>query len=411
MESVMPEYTYTARDKLGTALSGQRNASNPEDLANQLINDGLLPIEILIANVNPVRKKQEKTQWFAAKVSSDDLHMFCRQMYSLLHAGIPLATSVIRLAETAQDKKLAHALNQIFQTLNKGSSLQVALGQFPNIFSDFFINLVVVGESTGNLDRIFLHLAEYLELEVDISKKIKTALRYPIMVLSAIFIALIIINVFVIPSFAQLYSSFHGKLPLATRILMATSNFIIHYWYVLIGVGTVMILSIRAYVKSEKGALVWGRLQLKIPVIGWLIHRILLARFARLLALVLRAGITATEGIQMVGASTGNVYVAQKIKNVTDLIVRGNTISAAIAKTELFPPLIIQMIILGEESGTIDHLLEEVAEYYQREINYDIVRLSDSIEPMMLVIIAVMVLILALGVFLPLWSMAGLVKH
>ena len=406
----MPEYTYTARDQLGKALTGQRNAASPEELANQLMSDGLLPIEISISNTN-LAKKSQKTKWFAAKVSQDELHLFCRQMYSLLHAGIPLATAVMRLAETAQDKKLAHTLNQILQTLNKGSALHVALAQFPNIFSDFFTNLVVVGESTGNLDKVFLHLAEYLELEVDIAKKIKTALRYPIMVLSAIFIALIVINVFVIPSFAKLYSSFHGELPLPTRILMATSNFIINYWYVLMSIIIIMMLSIRAYVKSEKGSLVWGRLQLKIPVIGWLIHRILLARFAHLLALVLRAGITATDGIQMVGASTGNVYVAQKIKNVTDLIVRGNTISAAISKTQLFPPLVLQMIILGEESGTIDHLLDEVAEYYQREINYDIVRLSDAIEPIMLLIIAAMVLILALGVFLPLWSMATLIQH
>ena len=202
----------------------------------------------------------------------------------------------------------------------------------------------------------------------------------------------------------------HGILPLPTRILLVTSNFIINYWYLLIGMIILTIIGLRTYIHSPEGAIVWGRLELKIPVIGWLIQRMLLTRFARLLSLVLRAGITAVDGIQMVGASTNNAYMAQKIKGVTDLIARGNTISSAIDKTQLFPPLVIQMIILGEESGTIDHLLDEVADYYQREINYDIVRLSDAIEPILLVIIGGMVLILALGVFLPMWNLASLVK-
>lgn len=203
----------------------------------------------------------------------------------------------------------------------------------------------------------------------------------------------------------------HGILPLPTRILLATSNFIIHYWYLLLGIILLIVLVIRAYIHSPTGSIQWGKLQLKIPIIGWLIHRILLTRFARLLSLVLRAGITAVEGIQMVGASTNNVYMSQQIKGVTDLIAKGNTISAAIDKTHLFPPLIIQMIVLGEESGTIDHLLDEVAEYYQREVDYDIARLSDAIEPILLVIIGGMVLVLALGVFLPTWNLASLVKQ
>ncbi|KTD50713.1 type II secretion system F family protein [Legionella quateirensis] len=406
----MPQYTYTARDQNGKALSGQRNAANPEELANQLIADNLIPIDISISTATSSTPAKQKVKWFESKVPQSELHMFCRQMYSLLHAGIPLATSVERLSETTHNTTLSEALIQILHTLNKGTSLHVAMAQYPNIFTDFFLNLIIVGENTGNLDKIFLHLADYLELEVDITKKVKTALRYPTMVIVAIVVALIIINVFVIPSFAKLYASFQSQLPLPTRILMASSNFILSYWYLMIGFAVLTILGIRAYVKTDSGAMFWGRLQLKIPIIGWLIHRILLARFARLLALVLRAGIPAVEGIQMVGASTGNLYVANKIKSVTDLIVRGNTISAAITQTELFPPLIIQMISLGEESGTIDELLDEVAEYYQREINYDIVRLSDAIEPILLVVMAGMVLILALGVLLPMWSMASLIQ-
>ena len=247
---------------------------------------------------------------------------------------------------------------------------------------------------------------------MDITKKVKAALRYPIMVLSAIIIAMIIINIFVIPAFAKLYANFHGTLPLPTRILLATSDFMISYWYAIVGVILIASIMLRSYIKSPAGAVQWGGLQLKIPVVGWLVHRILLSRFARLFSLVLRAGIPAVDGIQMVGSSTGNAHVAKKIATITELVERGNTISAAIDKTALFPPLVIQMIVLGEESGSIDRLLDEVADYYQREINYDIERLSDAIEPILLVIIGGMVLVLALGVFLPMWNLASLIqKH
>lgn len=406
----MPEFYYNARDAEGKEIKGRRIALSEEDLANQLTEQGLLPLDIIAAEVNKARVSSPKTSWFAQKVTHDELHMFCRQMYALLHAGIPEATAVARLAETTHNKKLALALEQIVISLNKGSSLHVAMAQFPNIFSGFFLNLITVGEDTGNLDNIFLHLAEYLELEVDITKKIKTALRYPIFVIVAIIIALLIINVFVIPSFAKLYDNMHGTLPLPTLILLTVSNFIITYGFLLIGMILFAILAIRNYISSPEGALKWGKIELKIPIIGWLIQRMLLTRFARLLALVLRAGITAVDGIQMVGASTNNAFMAQKIKSVTEYIARGNTISSAIDKTELFPPLVIQMIALGEESGTIDKLLDEVADYYQREIDYDIVRLSDAIEPILLAIIGGMVLILALGVFLPIWNLASLMK-
>lgn len=405
----MPEFYYTARDQQGVATKGQRSALSAEDLAGQLIAEGLLPLDISVASVKVSGAPVKKRSWFAEKVSNEELHMLCRQMYSLLHAGIPIAIAVTRLAETVRNKTLSEALLQIVVSLNKGNSLHVALGQFPGIFSDFFINLIIVGENTGNLDNIFLHLSDYLEMEIDITKKIKAALRYPIMVISAIVVALLVINVFVLPAFERLFSSLHGVLPLPTRILFAVSNFIIHYWYVMLGAVMALGFSLRTLLRTPSGAVAWGKFQLKIPVIGWLIHRILLARFAHLMALVLRAGITAVDGIQMVGSSTGNVYMAQKIKSVTDWVSRGNTISSAIDKTALFPPLVTQMIVIGEESGAIDDLLNEVGEYYQREIDYDIVRLSDAIEPILLVVIGGMVLVLALGIFLPMWNLANLV--
>lgn len=333
--------------------------------------------------------------------------MLCRQMHTVLKAGIPIGSAVARLAETTRDKTLKEALKQIMVSLNQGKSLYVSLSRFPDIFNDFFINLVKLGETSGKLDTVFFHLAQSIELEVDTKKKIKTALRYPVLVLASTLIALLVINAFVIPAFAELFESFQGTLPLMTRILMTSSYVIINYWYIVAIIAFLLFVAIRMYLKTPAGQLLWGRWQLKIPIVGWLLHRIILARFARLYALVLRSGLTAMEGIELVGNSTGNAFMAKKIKRVSSLVARGNTIANSIAQTELFPPLVIQMITLGEDTGNIEELLDEVAEFYQREITYDLVRLSDVIEPIMLLVMAAMVLILALGVFLPMWDMAS----
>lgn len=409
----MPLFNYTAIDPTGKSQTGQRTAHSEEDVAAQLQREGVTPLDITPASKTeqPASTGYTLPDIFKEKVSTDALHMFCRQMYAVLKAGIPISTAVGRLAETTRNKSLKEALHHIVGNLNQGRSLYISMSQCPDIFSSFFVNLVKVGESTGQLDEVFLHLSSYLELETDTTKKLKTALRYPIFVIVALLIALLVINAFVIPAFASIFATFKAQLPLPTRILLATSNFLISYWYLILGVIVGAIVAFKLYIKTPQGELKWASIQLKIPVIGWLIHRILLARFARLYALVLRAGLTAVDGVELVGASTGNAYVAKKIKSVANLVSRGNSISSAIAKTGLFPPLVVQMITLGEETGSIDQLLDNVADFYQREIEYDLVRLSDAIEPIILVLMAGMVLILALGVFLPMWELASVAIH
>ena len=409
----MPEFHYIARDKQGQKMVGKRIAESAEELAETLQTESLIPVEI-----SPVQFAVKKTksvnitlpQFFQPKVPEKELQMFCRQMYTLLKAGIPIITTVTRLTETARNKQLVDALKEVLVSLNQGRSLSVGLSKCPQVFSNFFINLVKVGENSGQLDQIFLYLAEYVELEVDTKKKIKSAFRYPKMVSIALLIALLIINTFVIPAFSALFKSFQGNLPIPTLILMATSNFILSYWYILIGSVVGGIAAFRYYVKTQTGMLKWAKFKLNIPIMGWIVQRITLTRFAKLFAMVLRAGLTAVEGIELVGASTNDAYFAQRIKMTSELIARGNTIASAITQTQLFPPLMVQMIALGEESGNIDTLLDEVAEFYQREIAYDLAHLSETIEPILLVVVGGIVLMLALGVFLPMWNMASQFK-
>jgi MSHA biogenesis protein MshG len=409
----MPEFRFIARDQGGKKISGVRDAQSIEELAEQLQAESFIPLEI---QRNQIVKEKSKApaltlpSFFQPKVPAKELQMFCRQMYTLLKAGIPIIMTVTRLVETTRNKQLVQALNEVLVTLNQGRSLSVGLSKCPAIFSNFFVNLIKVGENSGQLDKIFLYLAEYVELEVETKKKIKTAFRYPKMVIFAILIALLVINTFVIPAFTQLFQSFQGTLPLPTRILMGVSAFILGDWYLLLGGIFIVVTGFRYWKKTPSGMYQWAQFKLKIPIMGWIVHRITLTRFAKLFAMVLRSGLTAVEGIDLVGNSTNDAYFAQRIKITSELIARGNTIAGAMTQTQLFPPLMIQMIALGEESGNIDGLLEEVADFYQRELVYDLAHLSEAIEPILLLIVGSIVLVLALGVFLPLWNMASQFK-
>lgn len=404
----MPDFQFTARDADGRQITDRRNALSAEDLAAQLMKESLTPIDISKATKQVARgKPANQTKWFQKKVSKEELQMLCRQMYTVLKAGIPIGIAVTRLAETSRNKTLSDALRQVILALNQGKSLYSSLAQFPNIFSDFFVNLVKVGENSGKLEAVFLHLADYLELESDTKKKLKTALRYPIMVIAANVIAIVVINLLVIPAFSQLFKSFGQQLPLPTKILMTTSDLMVNYWWILLIIVVLLIVGIRYYLKTPGGAMSWAKWQLKIPVIGWIIYRINLGRFTSLYSLVLQAGLPAVEGLDLVAGSTGNIFIAQKIKSVSFYVARGTTIANAVAQAKMFPPLIVQMITLGEETGNLDKMLQEVADFYKREVDYDLVRLSDAIEPILLIIMGAMVLILALGVFMPMWKIAS----
>jgi MSHA biogenesis protein MshG len=409
----MQEFHFVALDKRGIKIVGKREAQSAEELAEQLQSESCIPLEIAV--IKAEEKKIPKynfslSAFFKPAIPPNELLMFCRQMHTLLKAGIPIITTVTRLAETTKNPQLAVALYDVLLTLNKGRDLSVGMSKCPKVFSSFYVNLVKVGESSGQLDQVFLYLSEYVELEIETRNRIKTTFRYPKMVLIAILIALLIINTFVIPAFSQLFQSFQGKLPIPTLILMATSSFIIHYWYILIGGVPIIIGLFRYWTRTPYGEVKWAQLKYKIPIMGWILYRITLTRFAKLLAMVLRAGLTAVEGVELVGASTDDAYFSQRIKLTSELIGRGNTIAGAISKTQLFPPLMVQMIALGEESGNIDTLLDEVAEFYQRELIYDLAHLSEAIEPILLIVVGAIVLMLALGVFLPMWNMASQFK-
>ncbi|MDH5396409.1 MAG: type II secretion system F family protein, partial [Gammaproteobacteria bacterium] len=265
-------------------------------------------------------------------------------------------------------------------------------------------------ENTGNLDEVFLQISTYLERERNTRNQIKAALRYPAFVITAITIAMIIINMFVIPTFAKVFAGFKAELPLPTRILLGISDFTVNYWYFILAVLLMSLYALRRYIKTEKGHWQWDRFITRIPIIGSIVLRATLARFARSFSMSLRAGVPLVTGLALVSRAVDNVFIGGHIADMRNGVERGDSLTRTAASTNMFTPLIIQMLTVGEETGNVDDMLEEVADFYDREVDYDVKNLTSAIEPILIVFIGAMVLVLALGVFLPMWDLASVAK-
>ena len=402
----MPLFQYKGRNPRGEAVSGHIEATTPDAVAHQLFNTGIIPIDIIEAKAGQDVLGVLRRRLTQGKVQLDELVLFCRQMYTLQKAGVPILQALRGLRDSTQNPALAKVIASIGESLDAGLDLNSALKRHSNVFSSLFVSLIQVGETTGNLEEAFLQLGKYMELERDTRDRIKAAVRYPVIVLIAITIAMFIINLFVIPAFAKIYASFHTELPWATQVLIATSSFTVAYWYVILIAMALLTLGLRVYVGTPDGRYRWHKYKIKLPIIGGIIYRSMLERFARALAITMKTGVPLVQGLTVVSRAVDNDYISQRVIQMRDGIERGETITRTAAATGMFPALVIQMIAVGEDTGAVDELMNEVADYYQREVDYDLKNLSASIEPIMIVAIGILVLILALGVFLPMWDLA-----
>ncbi|NVJ51315.1 MAG: type II secretion system F family protein [Gammaproteobacteria bacterium] len=405
----MAIYTYRARRDNGEAVDGSLEANTKEALADRLRNQGLIPISITEEKVaTPSLLSQISKVLPARKVSNNDLVMFSRQMYSLTKAGVPLNRSITGLIETAHSVPLKEALRDILDGLSAGNDLASCFSRHPKVFNAFYISLIHVGENSGNLEEAFLRLSHYLELEEENRNRIKSALRYPTIVLGILVAAFFAINWFVIPKIASFFSKMTAsELPLFTRMLIGTSDFFVQYWWLIILLVVFAILGFNQYINTDSGRLKWDRHKLKMPVIGSIVYRSLLARFSRAQAMMSRAGVSVTHALSVVALVVDNKYVGGHIQDMRNAVERGESLTAAANRTKMFSSLVMQMLQVGEDTGQVDTMLEEAADFYEREVDYDVKKLGDYIEPIMIIIVGAMVLLLALGLFLPMWDLAA----
>jgi len=400
----MPFFAYKGRDNKGALVQGVLESPDSNSLASQLFSLNITPIDIQL-QANSTGSNNGSIKLFEEKIETIDVMLFSRQMYTLLKAGIPIMNALNGLQASTTNKAFATVVGDIRESLGSGRELSASLAQHPTVFSSFYINMVRVGETTGMLDGVFLRLFEHLEFERFMRDQIKSALRYPTFVIIAMGIAIVVVNLFVIPAFAKVFQGFGAELPLMTRILLGFSNFMVAAWpYLIVGiVGAIFLF--RSYIATAIGKYNWDSFKLKTPIAGKIIHKATMARFARSFALASKSGVPITNGLKLVAQTADNDYVARKIDQMREGVERGESILRTATNSGVFNPIVLQMIAVGEESGALDDLMQEVADMYQRDVEYEIKTLGAQIEPILIIFLGVMVLILALGIFLPIWDL------
>jgi len=404
-------FGYTARTGEGLYLEDRLEASSAEAVATQLALQGVSPITIFPVKAQIDWIAELRARFVEERVPLEELIGFCRQMYALARAGIPILRAMSGLAENARNRTLGRALEDIGESLKNGRELSVSFQQHPRIFPLLFSSVIQVGESTGRLDASFEQLIKYLELERETRRRISTATRYPMLVVSAVVAALIVINIFVVPVFSQTLSSFGVALPWPTRLMIATSDGFVRFWPWMLAalVGTVALW--RHWLSTAEGLLAWDQWKMRIPVFGPIIRRATVARYARAFAMTFSAGLPILRALDVASRSADNAWISARVKAMGQQIERGDTLTRASASAGLFEPLFLQMIAVGEETGALADMHVDIAVTYESEVDYDLRRMSELLEPILIVGVGGVVLLLALAVYLPLWSLSSGIRN
>jgi len=402
----MPNFKYKARDKFSKAVTGTTSASSEADAAKKLQEMGYVPISIEEERELPGKKLLSVFK----RVSLEELNAFTRQLYSMQKAGLPLLSGLESVALQTKNQYFKVVIEEIAADIRRGLSLSASLKNKPQVFDSVYISMIRAAEAGGSLVEILRRLTDLLEQEIDTRARIKAATRYPILAFFVLCIGFLIVVAFVIPRFSTIYGQFNTALPLPTRILISLSAALHKFWYLFIlGIGAVG-YGFHYFVNSAFGRPVWDNLQLKAPVVGPLIQMLVMSRFSRITALLMKSGVPILEVLDLVSQSSGNVIIARAVMNIKESVNQGRGMSEPMKVSNLFPPVVVQMVAVGEQTGRVDELLISVADYYDRESGYMIKNLSTYIEPILIFVLAVMVLVMALAIFLPMWNLIKLFK-
>ncbi len=399
----MAQWHYTGRSA-GAAVSGQLEGASAGAVAELLLARGVVPLNITASRA-AAAGTDVLAAWRASKVSSTERLLFARQLHTLLRAGVPILAALRGLQDSCENPQMRQTLQDVRHSLESGQELSLALAQHPKVFDGFYIAMVKVGEMTGRLDEVFKRLFEHMEFEIFMRQQVKSALRYPAFVVVAMVAAIAVINLMVVPAFAEVFKSLGSELPWATRLLIGSSEITLKYGW-LMGLSLIGgALALRRWVATKPGRLAWDHFWLRIPLAGKIVQKATLARFARSFALALRSGVPVERALAVVAQTADNQFIASRIEQLRLQVERGDTILRSAAASGIFTPVVLQMIAVGEETGAVDELMDEVASLYGNDVQYELKTLSQQIEPILVVFLGIVVLILALGVFLPMWDL------
>lgn len=397
----MPNYNYIAVNGRGDEVKGTIEVDGLDRVHGELKKKGLTPIEVSEANF----LNQELNLNIGRKPSTRDLSIFCRQFASMVRAGVPIMDTIRMLADQTENKKLKEASHQIRADLEKGESLSSAMAMHPKVYPELMINMVTAGEASGNLEMAMERVAEQFEKSSYITGLVKKAMVYPIMVLVIAIVVIIVMLVVVIPSYMTMFADLGAELPGITKAVIAASDFLMAYWYIVLAIGAAIWFALKTYLATESGKYLFANLQFRIPALKDFLIKLETSRMARTLSSLIAAGVPLVESVDIVAKSMNNVLIRDVMIDAKEQILIGAPLSAPLEESQMFPPMVHNMLRIGEESGTSEEMMRKLADYYDEEVEAAIGALLAAMEPMIIVVLAAIVGVLVASVMAPMLTM------
>lgn len=407
----MEVYEYKGRNKRGDVMQGTVEAPNAEGVVNWMTSTGIAPIHVQLKE-DPLK---DQPGWIRAlqgakKLNDTDLLMLTRQMATLMRAGVPMIQAVNGLKTSSRNPSMTKLLRSLHSSLDKGSELSAAMSRHPDFFDEYYINMIRVGESSGKLDEVFSRLFTQLDFDRRMRQKIKSVLRYPSFVMSAIMAAMFIMTMYVIPSFTNVYKGMNIELPGMTVFLISISTFAAKNWMLILTAMAVGVLGVRYYLSTPEGRYKWDKYKLHIPVIGVILTKATTARFCRSFETAMKSGVPIVTAFTLVSRVVDNAFYQERVLLMREGVSHGDSLLRSFLSAGIFTPMELQMISVGEETGDVEGMVQQLATLYQEEVEYEAVQLTETLEPVLLLFMAALVLVLLLGIFMPMWSMTQLIR-
>lgn len=399
----MAEYNYTALDANGQSLSGVMEADSEEVCRKIIAQRGLYCL-----NVSPVSAASRSINIGSAKIKLKELAVFCRQFSAMLVSGIGIIKSLDVLHSQTENPRFKVIIKRVYESVQRGQSLSSSLNAQEGAFPDLMISMVEAGEASGSLDTVMEKISDHFEKSIKTQNKVRNAMMYPIILSVLTVVVVIILMIFVVPVFIDMFSSSGAELPLPTRVLVAISNALTGYWYVFLGVGILIFIIFMSYIRNPEGRYNWDKLKTTAPKIGSLNVIVLSARFARTLATMMQSGIPLLKSLEITSNVLSNAYFERNVIDMVEDIRKGIAFSTAIKKIDIFPPMLVSMISIGEESGTLDEVLTKTANFYDEESDAAIAKMVGLLEPLMIVIMALIIGFIVVSIILPMYGMMEL---
>jgi type IV pilus assembly protein PilC len=403
---VSQSYAYKVRDRQGKLLSGTLEAESVTIVAGKLRSMGYVPVAIESGESKSLQREL-KIPYFSGRIKLKEVAVFSRQFATMINSGLTLLRSLSILADQTSNKELARIVGEVRRDVERGSSLSVAMAKHPKAFSRLYVAMVRSGETGGSLDTVLLRLATTIEKQVELRRKVKSAMTYPIVVGIIVVLILMAMLIFVVPMFKGMYADLNAKLPLPTLILLTMSNIIKKFFPLVLVAAGFGVWSLKRYVATPGGRRRLDAFKLKAPVFGQLAHKTALARFSRSLAALVRAGVPILDALDIVAETAGNTILAEAAADTAAAVKSGESLARPLEAHPVFPPMVVQMIAVGEETGALDELLEKIADFYDSEVEATVDALTSLIEPLLIVVMGISVGGMVIALYMPMFSIIG----